>query len=170
MRLALRDRREELVKRHDRALDSDPSRSTPAFQTAVQQVAEELEEIIRSSPEAASDPVELARTHRNVAQAYDDLARGGLREIIPLAVGHYEAAQRLLRGSGANIERAKLDANYANTLYLQSGGEDLTLMEAAESRYEAALKVFEAHGLDAIGNQVREYLRMLQGQMVLARK
>lgn len=143
MRLTLRDQREQIVQRHDRALDNDPGRVTEAFRMTLQEVANDLEEIILSSPESQSDSVELAKTHRFAGQAYDDLARAGLRECIPLAIGHYEAAQKLLNGTGSDIERAKLDANYANTLYLQSEGNNLALMEAAESRYEAALDVFK---------------------------
>ena len=170
MNRTLRERRDSVGKRHDAALERDPSRATNWFETELRAVVEELERICEAADSSGSDPVEVAMTFRWLGDALFDLGRGEDKGLLGRAAQAYDRSEALLEEEEAPVEQAKLDCNYANTLRCLSGGEDVGLLEAAELRYERSLAGFDAKQLRPQVAAVEEMLRTVRIQLGLARE
>lgn len=169
MNSQLRSRRDQAAARHDAALRSHPARDGERFRGLMQGVVDDLLAVARAGEEAAPDDVELAKTYRWLGDAYFDLGQGKAHESLTWGVKAYSRAEQLLAQADSPVERAKLNVNYANTLRGLSEGFDLGLLEAAETRYEAALAGFSSHGLTDFVRRVEELLPTLRAQLSLAR-
>ena len=163
-------RRDLAAARHDAALQMDPTRTSTAFKTELAGVVQDLTAICKEADRDDADPVEVAKTYRWLGDAYFDL--GGAKESGPLSLGasQYERAEALLAQEQAPVEVAKLQFNYANTLRGLSNGTDLGLLEAAETRYEAAAKAFRANRLADLAGVVDQQLASLRPQLTIARQ
>ena len=170
MKRDLRERRDQAAGSHDGALERYPTREGKAFQGEIQAVIDELSAVAALADRPDSDPVEVAKTYRWLGDAHFDLARGKAPEILERGVHAYERSELLLRGADAPAEKAKLNFNYGNTLRGLSGGTDVGLLEAAETRYEEAERMFRQLGLADLVEAVEQQVRALEPQLRLARR
>jgi len=170
MNRQLRDRRDRVAERHDAALARYPARKGDAFQRELQAVVAELTAVTTAADDPGSDPVEVAKIYRWLGDAYFDLGLGKDESALTRGTQAYRRAEELLADAEAPVESAKLDFNYGNTLRGLSGGFDVGLLEAAETRYERAARAFRAHNLPDLAATVDEQLRTIEPQLRLARK
>ena len=170
MKRDLRDRRDQAGRRHDAALERYPTREGRAFQSELQALIDELSAIAALADRPASDPVEVAKTYRWLGDACFDLANGKAPEILERGVHAYERSELLLRDADAPAEKAKLNFNYGNTLRGLSGGSDVGLLEAAQTRYEEARAAFRRLKLPDLVDTVEQQLLALEPQLRLARR
>ncbi|MGH2670623.1 MAG: hypothetical protein ACRDH5_16195, partial [bacterium] len=170
MNRQLRDRRDGAAERHDVALARYPTRQGDAFQRALQAVVAELVAVTQAADDPGSDPVEVAKAYRWLGDAYFDLGLGKDETALTRGSQAYHRAEELLAEAEAPVEKAKLDFNYANTLRGLSGGFDVGLLEAAQTKYERAAEAFRNHNLPDLATTVDEQLRTIEPQLRLARK
>lgn len=145
------ERRERATRRHDAASGRFwPRRDAPEFRAEVEAVARELEDVLSAANAQHLPPVELSRTARWLADAYADLCAGesvGSADDLAWlakAAATYQLAEQLLGDADAPRDRAVLDFNYANALR-RFDVNDERLLEAAQQRYDRALRWFEAN-------------------------
>jgi nucleoside 2-deoxyribosyltransferase/tetratricopeptide (TPR) repeat protein len=165
-----RERRDQVAARHDDALARWPTREGSGFQQALQSVVDELRTIATAADAPGVDRVELSKAYRWLGDACFDLGLGKHKPMLDEGLLAYHRADELLEGADAPIERAKLNFNYGNTLRGLSGGSDVRLLEAAQTRYEAALREFRASHLNELARTVEDALRTIAPQLRLARK
>ncbi len=170
MNRQLRERRDRAAGRHDAALNRFPTREGEAFQRELKAVINELTAVVRAADEPSSDPVEVAKTYRWLGDAYFDLGLGKDETALTQGSQAYHRAEELLAAAEAPIEKAKLDFNYGNTLRGLSEGFDVGLLEAAQTRYENAVRTFRTHHLPDLAATVEQQLRSIDPQLRLARK
>jgi hypothetical protein len=166
----LRERRDRAFDRHEAALSAYPNREGDAFTRELQAVVDELVAVTRAADDPSADPVEVAKAYRWLGDAYFDLGRGANADALKRGAWAYGRSGELLADADAPLEQAKLDFNYGNTLRGLSGGEDAGLLEAAQARYERAVKVFQALHFPDWQATVEQQLRSIDPQLRLARK
>ncbi len=169
MKAELRDRRDHAAERHDRALARHPTRQGDAFQRQLQAVVDELTTIAKVADVPSSDPVEVARTYRWLGDACVDLGQGRENNLLTRGTQAYRRAEELLAGTVASVEKAKLNFNYGHTLRGLSQGFDIGLLEAAQARYESAMRTFSANRLADLAAVVNDELKAIDPQLRLAR-
>jgi hypothetical protein len=170
MKRQLRERRDSAADRHDAALAHFPTREGKTFESELEAVVEELGAVAKAADTPSSDPVEVAKTYRWLGDACFDLGRGTDQTALTRGVEAYQRAEELLSGAEAPLEKAKLDFNYGNTLRGLSHGQDVGLLEAAQTRYESAVRTFRDHHLTDLVATVDQQLRSIDPQLRLARK
>lgn len=166
----LRERRNHAAERHDAALARYPTRQGEAFKRELRAVVDELSTITVAADVPLSDPVEVAKAYRWLGDACFDLGQGRDNSSLIRGDQAYQRAEQLLADSEAPLEMAKLDFNYGNTLRGLSQGVDVGLLEAAQTRYEKAVRAFRAHRLPDLAATVEDQLKSIDPQLRLARK
>lgn len=129
-------------------------------------VVADLQQVASESNDTHGDRLERSRTYRYLGDAYFDLARGKDKGLLEIGSKAYARSECLLKGLGNDVEQAKLDFNYANTLRGLGAGTDRVLMEEAKTRYGRALKIFERK-LPQFASQVIQPLQSLEAQLHL---
>jgi len=162
-------RRQAASDRHDAALNAFPRREGAEFTRELSAVIAELRAIDAETDPKTGDPVERARTLTWLGSAYFDLGRGNDPKCLFESARAYLAAEELVRDEESPLFKAKLAFNFANTLRGQSAGGDIALLEAAEERYESALREFKKLGATDHARQTENYLASLKTQLPLAR-
>ncbi|MHC4250875.1 MAG: hypothetical protein ACYS9X_17245, partial [Planctomycetota bacterium] len=170
MKQHLRNRRDRASERHDAALARYPTREGSAFEGELRSAVDELATVAQLADDPSSDPVEVAKSYRWLGDACFDLGRGKDMPTLTRGKHAYQRAEELLVDAEAPVEKAKLNFNYGNTLRGLSEGSDISLLEAAQTRYESAAKAFRANHLPDFAATVAEQLRTIDPQLRLARK
>jgi hypothetical protein len=135
-------RREEVMDRVDRALDAAwPERKGEDYVREMRSAVKELEAIAAQMRVEDFTRVEQSRTYRLLGSLYADLDPALGKEMLSKAREAYEVAEALLGGQTDELERAKLNFNYANTLR-QLYPNDLQQLQDARDRFLAARKCF----------------------------
>ncbi len=163
----------ELVQRRDRAwdkvdslLDEHPNTASrgAAYRSEMQVLVAELEAVYQAATTSGGDRIEVARTAR--AGAVSDLASEQDRELFRRACRLFEEASSML-GDLDDVERAKLEFNYANTIR-RIDAESVPLLEEAKRRYQEALAIFTTKAPQYVP-QVKQALALLGSMLPLAR-
>ena len=173
MRKELRGRRDQAVKKHDAALARNPNREGATFTRTLQDVVNELHAVASAADIPSSDPVEVSKTYRWLGDAYFDLAQGEQstkNKMLTQGAQAYRRSEELLADAETPVERAKLDFNYGNTLRALSEGTHVGLLEAAQTRYESAVRAFQTHHLSDLAGIAEQHLLLIEPQVRLARK
>lgn len=135
-------RRDEVVDRADRAVQAAwPRRQGEPYVRQMRGAIEELEGIASAMATAGIDPVQRARTYRQLGSLYADLEPALGQQMLLHAKVDYELAEGLLQGQHDDLERAKLDFNYANALR-QMPGMDVPQLQDARRRLLSARAAF----------------------------
>jgi hypothetical protein len=170
MNQQLREKRDRAFRRHEDALNNFPARDGDIFHKELQTVIKELEAVVKTADKPDSDPVEVAKAYRWLGDAYYDFGLGKDESALTRSSLAYQRSEELLSSSQAPLEKAKLDFNFGNTLRGLSKGFDVALMEAAQLRYEEAIRTFRKHNLPDFVATIEEQLQALDPQLRLARK
>ena len=171
--------REDLVKARDAALahyDAAAARHKAslddAFRLAVGNVIDEFERIIAATDSETSrpaDPIELSRTLRWLGDLYYDQGLLLRRRSWERAAQAYLRAESLLVNQVAPVELAKLDLNFGNTISALSEGTEVGFLEAAQVRYERAIKVFRDNFLPMLAKVAEDRLETVHTQLKVSR-
>ncbi len=103
--------------------------------------ANEIEKIAEEMQSEGVEPVEQSRTYRYLGSVYSDLAPALGREMFIKAKEAYELSEAFLEGYDDELEWAKLNFNFGNTLR-QIDPNDIGQLQEAQQRFVAARKVF----------------------------
>ena len=134
----------------DRALDAAwPERYGADYVRKMLSAANELEEIAVEMQAERVEPVEQSRAYRYLGSIYSDLAPSLGKEMLIKAKGAYQMAEGFLEGYDDELERAKLNFNFGNTLR-QVDPNDIAQLQEAEERILAARKVFAEQTLQKL--------------------
>lgn len=130
------------MQRADRALDAAwPARASQEFVTETMACGEALKSLCARMQAERLDAVEQSRTHRLLGALYADLEPALGKTMLSRAVAAYAVAEDLLVGQEDELERAKLNFNYANALRLLDP-DDIRRLEEAKQRFLAARGFF----------------------------
>jgi hypothetical protein len=117
MEQGLIELREQVMDRADAALAAaGPARLGDECIHETRRAAAELELIEAKMQANGFDRVEQSRTYRHLGGLYEDLEPALGKEMLLKAKNAYEAAEALLEGQSDDLERAKLNFNFGNTL------------------------------------------------------
>jgi hypothetical protein len=159
-------RREDVVARADRALDAAwPARTGDTYVREMRWAIGELEKIAKEMQARNYDRVEQSRTYRILGSIYADLEPALGKEMLLKARNAYQTAETLLLGKSDDLERAKLNFNYGNTLR-QIDPNDTEQLHEAKLRLLAARTYFAANApqyltqVDAALQSVESLLRI----------
>ena len=166
MKQSLVTRRDQVMARADAALDAAwPARLGDEYVREMRWAAAELETIAAKMRAKSVDPIEQIRTYSNLGSVYADLEPALGKEMLLRAKTAYQAAEALLEGNTDELERAKLNFNFANTLR-QIDPNDLQQLQEAKSRLLEARMYFESKApqhlskVDAALQSVESLLRI----------
>jgi len=158
--------RERVIAQADRALDAAwPARIGDSYVREMRWATDEIESIAAEMKEKDFDPAEQSRTWRYLGSLYADLEPALGKGMLLKAKKAYETAENLLKGQADELERAKLNFNFANTLRLIDPN-DVDQLEEARSRLQAARAHFEGDApqylaqVDAALQSVESLLRI----------
>jgi len=154
-----------VMDRVDRALDAAwPERKGENYVRELSAAAKELEEIANDMAAEGLDLVEQSRAYRYLGSVYSDLEPALGKEMLAQARDAYLEAEALLNDQGDDLERAKLNFNFANTLR-QIDPNNIEQLRDAERRFLAARKVFSKQApqflpqvdtaLESVGNLLK---------------
>jgi hypothetical protein len=128
-------RREQVMDIADRAIDAVwPIRNGEEYVRQMQAAAEELQEIATQMSTKGISNLEQSKTYRFLGSVFSDLAPELGTELLLKAKEAYEKAEILLQGIADELEKAKLNFNFANTLR-QIDPNNLQLLNEARIRY-----------------------------------
>lgn len=137
--------REQVIARADRALDAAwPARRGENYVREMRWAADELASIAAEMNEQDFDPVEQSRTWRYLGSLYADLEPALGKEMLLKAKQAYQAAEALLENQSDELERAKLNFNFGNTLR-QIDPSDTEQLQEAKLRLLAGRAYFARH-------------------------
>jgi nucleoside 2-deoxyribosyltransferase len=137
--------REQVMDRADRALDAAwPARLGDDYVSQMCWAASQLEAIASEMQAKGFGRVEQSRTYRYLGSVYSDLEPALGKEILLKARKAYQAAETLLLGQSDDLERAKLNFNFGNTLR-QIDPNDIEQLHEAKLRLLAARTYFAAN-------------------------
>jgi hypothetical protein len=137
--------REEVMVRADRALDAAwPTRTGDAYVREMQWAVGELEKIAKEMQSRNYDRVEQSRTYRILGSIYADLEPALGKEMLLKARKAYQTAEILLVGQSDDLERAKLNFNFGNTLR-QIDPNNIEQLHEAKLRLLGARTYFAAN-------------------------
>lgn len=137
--------REQVMDRADRALDAAwPARIGDDYVREMQWAASELENIAAKMQAANFDRVEQCRSYRFLGSVYADLEPALGKEMLHKAKQAYQIAENLLQDQSDELERAKLNFNFGNTLR-QIDPNDIELLRKARQHLQAARAYFAIH-------------------------
>jgi hypothetical protein len=138
----LTHRRERAMDRADRALDAAwPERKGVDYVREMQSASKELEEIASAMRKEGIKLVEQSRTYRYLGSIYSDLATALGKKMLLKARDAYSKAETLLKGYDDELEHAKLNFNFANTLR-QIDPDNIEQLQEAKRRFLFARKIF----------------------------
>jgi len=127
-------RRQQIMDRADRALTAAwPERKGESYVHEMCSAVKELEAIAAQMRAEGFDLVEQSRTYRHLGSVYADLAPALGKEMLVKAKAAYQAAETLLEGQSDELERAKLNFNFANTLR-QIDPNDIEQLQESKQR------------------------------------
>ncbi|UCE49667.1 MAG: hypothetical protein JSW47_05875, partial [Phycisphaerales bacterium] len=131
-----------VMDRADRALDAVwPERKGVDYVREMQSAAEELKEIVSAMRKKGDELIEQSRTYRYLGSVYSDLAPALGKKMLTEARNAYSKAETLLKDCDDELERAKLNFNFANTLR-QIDPDNFEQLQEAKRRFLFAKKVF----------------------------
>jgi len=154
------------MARADRALDAAwPARKGDDYVREMRWAVSQLETIAGEMQAKGFNLVEQSRTYRHLGSVYSDLEPALGKEMLLKARTAYQAAETLLLGQSDDLERAKLNFNFANTLRLIDPN-DIDQLHEANLRLLAARAYFAANApqflaqVDAALQSVENLLRI----------
>lgn len=151
MGLDLITRREHVMDLADSALDAAwPERTGADYVRKMQSAANELEEIAADMKAEGVEAVEQSRVYRYLGSIYSDLEPALGKEMLIKAKEAYHTAEALLEGYDDDLEWAKLNFNFGNTLR-QIDPNDIAELQEAEERFLSARKVFAEQAPQFLG-------------------
>lgn len=128
--------------RADRALDAAwPARVGEDYVREMRRAVDGLVSIAAEMQAKGFDRVEQSRTYRHLGSVYSDLEPALGKEMLIKAKEAYHTAETLLEGQSDELERAKLNFNFANTLR-QIDPNDIEQLQEAKQRLLAARAYF----------------------------
>ena len=152
--------------RADKALDAAwPARRGDDYVCEMRWAAGELETIASEMQAKGFDQVEQSRTYRYLGGVYADLEPALGKDMLLKAKKVYQMAETLLEGQSDELERAKLNFNFGNTLR-QIDQNDIEQLQEAKHRFLAARAYFALHApqylaqVDAALQSVESLLRL----------
>ena len=165
-RKQLVERRELVMDRVDAALAAYPSRMGSDYEREMTAAVEELESIAAEMRKHQVEPREQSRTQSSLGCVCSDLAPVRGHGMLELARDHYLEAERLLEGHGNDLDQAKLNFNFANTLR-QLDPNDVEQLREAKRRFLKAQAVFAREAPQSLST-VEEALRSVEGLLAVA--
>jgi hypothetical protein len=154
------------MARADRALDAAwPARQGDDYVREERWAAAQLETIASEMQTQGFDRVEQSRTWRFLGSVYADLEPALGKEMLLKAREAYQRAETLLEDQSDELERAKLNFNFGNTLR-QIDANDIEQLQEAKRRFLAAREYFALHApeylaqVDAALQSVENLLRV----------
>ena len=159
--------REQVMDRADRALDAAwPARIGEDYVREMRRAVDELTSIAAEMRKKGLDPVEQSRTYRHLGSVYSDLEPSLGKGMLLKAKNAYQAAETLLEGQSNDLERAKLNFNFANTLR-QIDPNDIEQLQEAKQRLLAARAYFAMNAPQYLA-QVDAALQSVEGLLRIA--
>lgn len=160
-------RREQAIARADKALDAVwPHRLGHDYVNEMQWTIHELEIIANEMEAKGFDLVEQSRTYRLLASLYADLEPSIGKEMLIKAKKFYKIAETLLIDQSDDLERAKLNFNFGNTLRLIDPNDIEQLQEA--NKYLLAARVFFVVHAPQYLTQTDEALKSIENLLKIA--
>jgi hypothetical protein len=160
-------RRDDVLAIADRALQAVwPERKGDDFVRTTRWAVSELEAIAAEMLKQCLDPVERSRTYRHLGGLYADLEPTLGREMLLKAKEAYQSAEALLEGQSDELERAKLNYNFANT-ERHIDLNDVDQLQDAKRRLLSARKYFAANAPQYLAN-VDAVLQSVESLLELA--
>lgn len=137
--------REQVMDRADRVLEAAWSaRLGDDYVREMRWAASQLETIAGEMQAKGFNKVEQSRTHRILGSIYADLEPALGKEMLLKARKTYQTAETLLAGQSDELERAKLNFNFGNTLR-QIDPNDIVQLQDAKQRLLTARAYFAAN-------------------------
>ncbi len=159
--------REQVMNEADRVLDAAwPERTGAEYTRAMQSAAAALESIAAAMARRDINKTEQSRTYRYLGSVYSDLTPAVGAEMLLKAKEAYEKAEALLAGEPDELERAKLNFNFGNTLR-QIDPSNAGLLQEAKRRLLAARACFAVHAPQYLP-QVDAGLKSVEDLLALA--
>jgi hypothetical protein len=142
--------RENAMDRADAAVNSAwPERTGESYVKEMQSVANELQNVAVSMENEGIGYMELSRTFRYLGSIYADLAPALGNSMYSKSKDHYLKAEKLLKGCDDDMEVARLNFNYANTLR-QMDPNNIDQLQEAKARFLSAKETFTIHAPEYI--------------------
>ena len=149
--------RENAMDRADAAVNAAwPERKGESYVKKMKSAANELQNLAVSMENEGIDFMELSRTFRYLGSIYADLAPALGNSMYVKSKDHYLKAEKLLEGCGDDLEVARLNFNYANTLR-QMDPNNIDQLQEAKTRFLSAKETFSIHAPEYL-NRVDEAL------------
>jgi hypothetical protein len=160
-------RREQVMDRADKALNAAwPARLGNEYVREMLWATSELETIANEMQTRGFDRVEQSRTYRHLGSVYADLEPALGKEMLLKAEKAYQAAETRLVGQSDELERAKLNFNFGNTLR-QIDPNDIEQLQEAKQRLLNARAYFAAKAPQFL-TQVDAALQSVEGLLRIA--
>jgi hypothetical protein len=138
-------RRERVMDDYYRVLDAVwPDRNGSEFVYQSHMALHELEDIISKMAQRGVGPVEQSRTYRFFGSVCSDLEPTFGKEMLLKAKEAFQMADIMLEGQDDELERAKLNFNFGNTLRLIDPN-DIELLSESRFRLQQARDYFSEH-------------------------
>lgn len=142
--------RESAMDRADAAVDAAwPERRGDRFISEMQSSADELKSIAVAMKNEGTEPIDISRTYRYLGSIYSDLAPALGNRMYSKSRDSYLKAEKFLQGYDDDLERAKLNFNYANTLR-QMDPNNIDQLQEAKTRILSAKEAFVVHAPDYV--------------------
>jgi hypothetical protein len=136
------DRRNRAVERVDKAIDEAwPQRTGEKYVHEMKWAVDELKTIADLMKAMNFNLIEQSRTYRLLGSFYADMEPALGKEMLNNARKAYQVAEALLENQSDDLERAKLNFNFANTLRFIDP-DDTSLLQEAKKRLAAARSCF----------------------------
>jgi hypothetical protein len=166
MRPDLIELRKQALDRADRALEAAwPARLGDDYVREMLWAVGQLEAIAGEMQAKDFDQAEQSRTYNQLGTLYADLGPALGKEMLLKARKSYQVAETLLAGQPDDLERAKLNFNFANTLR-QIDPNNMEQLQEAKQRGLAARAYFAGHApqylaqVDAVLKSVENLLQI----------
>jgi len=137
--------RENAMDRADAAVDAAwPETKGERYVKEMQSAADDLHDIAVSMENEGTDSIEISRTFRYLGSIYADLAPALGNSMYSTSKDFYLKAEKLLEGCDDDLERARLNFNYGNTLR-QMDPNNIDQLQEAKTRFLSAKEAFAIH-------------------------
>ncbi len=159
--------RERAMDRADRALDAVwPERKGVDFVREMQSASKELEKIASTMCKEEVALVAQSRTYRYLGSIYADLAPALGSNMLLKSREAYLKAEALLKDCDDQLELAKLNFNFANTLR-QIDSKNIEQLQEAKRRFLFAKKIFVQQSPQSV-QQTDTALQAVESLLLLA--